>query len=122
MHYEINDNFGKKKSRWPGIGPGSQERQSYMIPLHYQRIHLIILFLIVKNKISSLSLFQRRNDIIFQKINDIQKHVQDTPFIHVGNHSSLRDGFANHEEEYKSNDWEPIPTEKGEEMKNKIHA
>ena len=32
------DIFGKKKkTRWPGIGPGSQERQSYMIPLHYQR-------------------------------------------------------------------------------------
>ena len=28
-----------KKTRWPGIGPGSQERQSYMIPLHYQRLH-----------------------------------------------------------------------------------
>ena len=34
-----SENNNKKIPRWPGIEPGSQERQSYMIPLHYQRFH-----------------------------------------------------------------------------------
>ena len=44
MKYKLNIIKKKKKTRWPGIGPGSQERQSYMIPLHYQRLHFLKLF------------------------------------------------------------------------------
>lgn len=53
---------------------------------------------------------------------DINNHCSDPKYILVGTNSSLRDNFLQHESEYKSKGWNPIPTAEGEEIKRKINA
>ena len=53
---------------------------------------------------------------------EITEHCPGTPYILVGTNSSFRDEFSIHETEYKSKGWEPVSTERSEEMKNKICA
>lgn len=53
---------------------------------------------------------------------DINEHCPGTPFILVGTKSNFRDEFNQFKDEYKSKGWEPIPYEKGLEMKNKLGA
>lgn len=53
---------------------------------------------------------------------EIKKQCPGIPYILVGSNSKLRDDFNEHADEYKSEGWEPVPTEKGEEMKEKIGA
>ena len=36
--------------------------------------------------------------------------------------SKSRDEFSQNEEEFKAKNWQPVTTEQGEEMKNKIGA
>ena len=53
---------------------------------------------------------------------EITEHCPGTPYILVGTNSSFRDEFSIHETEYKSKGWEPVSTERSEQMKNKICA
>lgn len=53
---------------------------------------------------------------------EIREHCPGTPYILVGTHKNARDNFGKHEEEYKSNGWEAVPTSKGQEMKETILA
>lgn len=53
---------------------------------------------------------------------EIQMNCQDPKFILVGGNSALRDSFQEHYDEYKSKGWEPVPSEKGDEMRRKIKA
>lgn len=53
---------------------------------------------------------------------EIKEHCPDTPFILVGTQDRFRTDFPEHEEEYRAKGWEPIPKEKGEEMKRKLGA
>lgn len=53
---------------------------------------------------------------------EVKENCPDAPFILVGLQSSYRDEFAKHESEFRAKGWEPIPSNKGEEMKQKIGA
>mgnify|MGYP002476107078 FL=1 len=53
---------------------------------------------------------------------EIRYSYPDTPYILVGLKSDLRDGFSEHADELRSQGWEPITRQQGEEMKERIHA
>ena len=55
-------------------------------------------------------------------IPEIKQHCPNIKYILVGSNSKLRDSFQEHLDEYKSNGWEPVPSEKGEEMCRLINA
>jgi small GTP-binding protein len=53
---------------------------------------------------------------------EVKEHCPNTPYILVGMKSDLRDQFAQHADEYKSKGMEPVPSQRGEEMKKVIGA
>jgi Ras-related C3 botulinum toxin substrate 1 len=53
---------------------------------------------------------------------EIREHYPTKPYILVGTNSDLRDSFTQQADEHRSNGWEPIPTSRGEEVKNAIGA
>jgi Ras-related C3 botulinum toxin substrate 1 len=53
---------------------------------------------------------------------EIQEHCPTTPYILVGLNSDVRDGFAEHADEYRDKGWKPIATSTGLEMKKRINA
>jgi small GTP-binding protein len=53
---------------------------------------------------------------------EVRKHCRKTPLLLVGMQSDVRDKFLQNRNENRRNEWEPIPTSKGEEMKTAINA
>ena len=53
---------------------------------------------------------------------ELKENCPDTPYILVGLKKDLRDDFETHSDEFKSKGMEPIPTSKGEDLKDKIKA
>jgi GTPase SAR1 family protein len=53
---------------------------------------------------------------------EIQKHCPNTPFILVGTRSDLRDSFAQHADEFRSQGLEAVPTSWGEAMMKIVGA
>lgn len=84
-------------------------------PLSYEKTQC---FILVFSLVSPITLQNIEN--IWAP--EIKEYCPGVPFILVGFNSSIRDDFSQNAEEYKSKGWEPIPKEKGEEMKNKIGA
>ena len=55
-------------------------------------------------------------------VKEIREFSPDTPFILAGLQSELRDEFDQNADELRAQQMEPIPTSKGQEIANKIHA
>ncbi|KAK8881404.1 hypothetical protein M9Y10_004140 [Tritrichomonas musculus] len=53
---------------------------------------------------------------------EIKEYCPESPYILIGLKSDLRDHFYENGNEFPTNNMEPIPTYKGEEMKTKINA
>lgn len=53
---------------------------------------------------------------------EIKEHCPGIPYVLVGTYMNARDNFDEHEEEYKSNGWDAVPTSKGKEVKEIILA
>ena len=70
----------------------------------------------------SLVLLKSLENIENIYVPEIKKYCPDTPYILVGTQSDLRDIYEQYKDEFKSKGWQPIPSSKGEEMKNKIGA
>lgn len=97
---------------WDMVG---HENHSKLIPLVYPFTNCFILCF------SLVSLTSLEN-IENKYVPLIKKYCPNVPFIIVGTKSDLRDAYEQHEYEFKSKGWQPIPSSKGEEMKNKVGA
>lgn len=53
---------------------------------------------------------------------DISKENPNVPCILVGLQAEMRDEFDKHAEDYRNEGFSPVPTSKGEEMKNEVEA
>lgn len=114
-NYEVTvmvDNTPISLQLWDTAG---QEDYTRLRPLSYPGTDI---FLVCFSLVSNVSL----ENVKTTWLPEIKEHCPDTPYILVGLKSDLRDGFSQNAAEYKSKGWEPIPSSKGEEMKNEIGA
>ena len=92
----------------------TQESFMPLLPTFYRGTNA---FIICFSLISPSSLESVKN----RWVPDIKKYNPDAPLILAGVHSDLRDEFNQHPE-LQDQDNEPVPKEKGEEMKELIKA
>lgn len=115
-NYEVTvmvDNTPISLQLWDTAG---QEDYSKLRPLSYPGTDV---FLVCFSLVSKVSLENVKN----VWIPEISEACPDVPFVLVGLKSDLRDGYSKEKEgEYKSNGWQPIPSELGEQMKKEIGA
>jgi Ras-related C3 botulinum toxin substrate 1 len=84
-------------------------------PLSYVDTDLFILCFSLVSP-SSLEAIQK------EWVPEVKEHCPNVPYILVGLLSDARDSFEKHAEAYRKKGWEPVPTAKGEEMKEAIGA
>jgi Ras-related C3 botulinum toxin substrate 1 len=95
--------------------PSNGEEYKKLRPLGYPDTDLFILCF-------SLVLPSSLEEVQKEWLPEVKEHCPDTPYILVGLLSDSRDSFEKHAEEYREKGWEPVPTAKGEEMKEAIGA
>ncbi|OHT16513.1 Ras-related C3 botulinum toxin substrate 1 [Tritrichomonas foetus] len=92
-----------------------QEDYKKLRPLSYPQTDVFILCF---SLVSPTSLENVQN----MWVPEVKEHCPSTPYILVGMKSDLRDEFPQHADDFKSKGWEPVATQKGEEMKKTIGA
>ena len=92
-----------------------QEDYKKLRPLSYPQTDI---FLLCFSLVSPTSLENVEN----MWLPEIKEHCPDKPFILVGMKSDLRDEFELHADEFRAKGMEPVATNKGKEMSNKIGA
>jgi Ras-related C3 botulinum toxin substrate 1 len=92
-----------------------QEEYNRLRPLTYVDTDV---FVICFSLVTPLSL----DNVPNRWIPELKEHCPTIPWILVGMKSDLRDSFAEHTDEFKSNGMEPISSVKGEAMKEIIDA
>ena len=92
-----------------------QEDYKKLRPLSYPQTDVFVLCFSLVNP-TSLENIQN------MWVPEVKEHCPQTPYILVGMKSDLRDQFNQHADEYRSKGMEPVPSQKGEEMKKTIGA
>lgn len=92
-----------------------QDDYKKLRPLSYPQTDV---FIICFSLVSPTSM----ENVEYTWVPELKENCPDTPYILVGLKSDLRDDFPNHSDEFKSKGMDPIPTSKGQELKEKIKA